>query len=188
MEYNKEKMHEKMAKMMPEEKIKYLEELTNQAKKEMTETEIALKESQALLEKNRQDMLKQALLLEQKLLKEQEEKKRLDDQRAELSKLLEKEGKDLEANVQNAQRLSKGHPIVGLYTQLQQIKYNYQQKDAEVDYARAIILEDIRREVIEVLRQYKEIPEEIKELADATYRLTKDLLGDKTRDTRRYFP
>ncbi len=180
--------------MTPEERIKYLEELTSQTKKDLVEREKVLKESQELLERNRHDMLQQALLQEQKLLKEQEERKKLDDQRTELSKYLEKskdlekQGKDLEANVQNT-RLPQGHPIVGLYTQLQQMKYNYQQQDAEIDYARTIVIEDLRKEVVEVLRQYKEITEEVKELADATYKLTKELLGDTaTANTKKYLP
>ena len=187
MEYNKEKIADTIAKMTPEERIKYLEKLTAQAKKEMTETENMLKESQQLLEKNRHELLKNALGQEKKNIQEREERKRLDDQRADLSRLLEKEGKDLEANIENV-RLPQGHPIVGLYTQLQQIRYNYQQQDAIIDYARTTVLQDLRKEVIEVLTQYKEIPEEMKELADATYRLTKELLGENKVDMKKYFP
>jgi uncharacterized membrane protein (UPF0182 family) len=187
MEYNNKKIADTIAKMTPEERVKYLEKLTAEAKKEMTETENMLKESQQLLEKNKQEMLKQALLQEKKLLQDREERKRLDEQRAELSKLLEKEGKDLEAQVENA-RLPQSHPIVGLYTQLQQIRYNYQQQDAVVDYARTTVIQDLRKEVIDVLTQYKEIPEEMKELADATYRLTKELLGEHKADMKKYFP
>ena len=187
MDFNQKKIADTIAKMTPEERIKYLEKLTTEAKKEMTETENMLKESQLLLDKNRQELLKNALVQEKKILHEQEERKRLDDQRAELSKLLEKEGKDLEAQAQNA-RIPDGHPIVGLYTQLQNIRYNYQQQDAIVDYARTTVLQDLRKEVIEVLTQYKEIPQEMKELADATYRLTKELLGENKADMKKYFP
>ena len=187
MDFNQKKIADTIAKMTPEERIKYLEKLTTEAKKEMTETENMLKESQLLLDKNRHELLKNALVQEKKILHEQEERKRLDDQRAELSKLLEKEGKDLEAQAQNA-RVPDGHPIVGLYTQLQNIRYNYQQQDAIVDYARTTVLQDLRKEVIEVLTQYKEIPQEMKELADATYRLTKELLGENKADMKKYFP
>lgn len=187
MDFDQKKVADIIAKMTPAERIKYLEKFTTQAKKEMGETEKALKESQDLLDKNRQELLRYALQQEKKLLKEQDERKKLDDQRVELSKLLQKEGKDLEANIENA-RLPQGHPIVGLYTQLQQIRYNYQQQDTEIDYARTTVLQDLRKEVIEVLQQYKEIPQEMKELADATYRLTKELLGDHVADRKKYFP
>ena len=187
MDFNQKKIADTIAKMTPEERIKYLEKLTTEAKKEMTETENMLKESQLLLDKNRQELLKNALVQEKKILHEQEERKRLDDQRAELSRLLEKEGKDLEAQAQNA-RVPEGHPIVSLYTQLQNIRYSYQQQDAIVDYARTTVLQDLRKEVIEVLTQYKEIPQEMKELADATYRLTKELLGENKADMKKYFP
>ncbi len=187
MEYDQNKVAQALAKMIPEERIKYLEKLAAEAKKELQNTELAVKQSQEFLEKNRKDMLKQALLQEQKLLKEQEERKKLDDQRFELSKHLEKEGKDLEAQAQNA-RVPQEHPLVGLYTQLQNIRYNYQQQDAVVDYARTTVLQDLQKEVIEVLGQYKEMPDELKEIADATYRLTKELLGEQNAPKQKYFP
>ncbi len=187
MEYNNKKIADTIAKMTPEERVKYLEKLTAEAKKEMAETENMLKESEHLLEKNKQELLRSALLQEKKILQENEERKKLDDQRADLGRLLEKEGKDLEANIENA-RLPQGHPIVGLYTQLQQIRYSYQQQDVPVDYARTTVLQDLRKEVIDVLTQYKEIPEEMKELADATYRLTKELLDEHKADMKKYFP
>jgi hypothetical protein len=140
-----------------------------------------------LLEKNRKELLKYSLLQEQKLLKEREERKKLEDQRLELSKYLEKEGKDLETQTQNA-RVPQEHPIVGLYTQLQSIRYNYQQQDAVVDYARTTVLQDLHKEVIEVLGQYKEMPDELKEIANATYRLTKELLGEHNTPKQKYFP
>ncbi len=187
MEYDQDKVAQALTKMTPEERIKYLEKLSAEAKKELHTTEQAVKQSQDLLDKNRKELLKHALLQEQKLLKEQEERKKLDDQRLELSKYLEKEGKDLEAQAQNA-RVPQGHPIVGLYTQLQNIRYNYQQQDAAIDYARTTVLQDLQKEVIEVLGQYKEMPDELKEIADATYRLTKELLGDNVAPKQKYFP
>ncbi len=187
MEYDQKKVAETLAKMMPQERIKYLEKLAAEAKKDLTNTEQAVKQSQELLEKNRKELLKHALLQEQKLLKEQEERKKLEDQRLELSKYLEKEGKDLETQAQNA-RVPQEHPIVGLYTQLQSIRYNYQQQDAVVDYARTTVLQDLHKEVIEVLGQYKEMPDELKEIADATYRLTKELLGEQNAPKQKYFP
>lgn len=187
MEYDQDKVAQALAKMTPEERIKYLEKLSAEAKKDLQNTEHAVKQSQELLDKNRKELLKQALLQEQKLFKEQEERKKLDDQRLELSRYLEKEGKDLETQAQNA-RVPQGHPIVGLYTQLQNIRYNYQQQDAVVDYARTTVLQDLQKEVIEVLGQYKEMPDELKEIADATYRLTKELLGDSAAPKQKYFP
>ena len=95
MEYDQNKVAQALAKMTPEERIKYLEKLAAEAKKDLQSTEQAVKQSQELLDRNRKELLKNALLQEQKLLKEQEERKKLDDQRAELSKYLEKESKDL---------------------------------------------------------------------------------------------
>ena len=189
MEYDQNKVAQALAKMTPEERIKYLEKLAAEAKKDLQSTEQAVKQSQELLDRNRKELLKHALLQEQKLLKEHEERKQLDEQRMELSKYLEKEGKELETVAQNAQniRAPKGHPIVGLYTQLQNIRYNYQQQEA-VDYARTTVLEELRKEVLEVLQQYKEMPDELKEIADATYRLTKELLGANAASKQKYFP
>lgn len=190
MDYDHDKVAAALVKMKPEERIKYLEKLAAEAKKELQTTEHVVKQSQELLEKNRKELLKHALLNEQKLSKEQEERKKLDEQRLELSKYLEKEGKELETVAQNAQNtlVPNKHPIVGLYTQLQHIRYNYQQQDAPVDYARVTVLQDLQKEVIEVLGQYKEMPDELKEIANATYRLTKELLGENTAPKQKYFP
>lgn len=185
MEYDQNKVAQALAKMTPEERIKYLEKLAAEAKKELQNTEQVVRQSQDLLDKNRKELLRQALVQEQKLLKEQEERKKLEEQRRELSKYLEKEGKDLETQAQNA-RIPQGHPIVGLYTQLQNIRYTYQSQDA-VDYARTTIVQDLQKEVIDLLSQYREMPDELKEIADATYRLTKELLGENT-PKQKYFP
>lgn len=178
------KIADTIAKMTPEQRVKYLEDITVNAKKQITETERLLKESQELLEKNRREIVRKALLDDQKRLKDQEEFKRKEDKK-EISSLFESYGNELEKNVENA-RLPSTNRIVGLYTQLQQLRY-YQSDDGEVDYARVIILQDIRKEVLEVLRQYKEVPDEVKELADATYRLTKELLPANSEKIR-YFP
>ena len=156
----------------------------------MQETELFLKQSQELLEKNRKDLMKQAFSDDQKRLRDLEERKKKEEreeQQEGLGRLLvqEEKEKSLEAAVRQ-ERLPANHPIVGLYNQLQQVMYSYRDT-TEVDYARAIVLEGIRRDVVELLSQYKEVPEEMKEIATATYRITKDLLGEDA-VKRRYMP
>lgn len=189
MEHDPQKLAATLAKMTPPERIQHLEKLAEQTKKEMQETETFLKKSQELLEKQRHTMIQHALDDEKKRLRDLEEKKKLENQREELSKYLEQDRKDnLEGAVAQA-RLPASHPVVGLYTQLQQMKDTYQEESqVAVDYARVVVLQDIRKEVIDVLNQYKEIPEEMKELADATYRLTKELLGEQAQNSRKYAP
>ena len=69
--YDEKKVREDLLKMTPEERVKYLEKLSHDAKKEMQETEKLLKQSEELLQKNRNDMIQQAILDEQKMLREQ---------------------------------------------------------------------------------------------------------------------
>lgn len=193
MDYNKEKLAdtlEKLEKMSPVERVKHLEGVATEIKKEMQESEQFLKQSQELLERNKNEMLKQAINQEQKALSEREERKRTEE-RGELSRFLfeqeEKEKQNLENSVRNT-RLPSTHPIVNLYNQLQQVRYTYREDTATMDYNQTTtILEGIRRDVIELLSQYKEVPEEMKEIASATYRLTKDLLGEAAAN-RRYIP
>ena len=75
MEYDQNKVAQALAKMTPEERVKYLEKLAAEAKKDLQSTEQAVKQSQELLEKNRKELIKHALLEEQKLLKEHERKR-----------------------------------------------------------------------------------------------------------------
>lgn len=192
MDYNKEKLAdtiEKLEKMSPVERVRHLEGVATEIKKGMQESEQFLKQSQELLEKNKNEMLKQAISQEQKALREREERKRIEE-REELSRLLieqeEKEKQNLENNIRNT-RLPTSHPIVNLYNQLQQVRYTYHDNAGLMDYSQTTLLEGIRRDVIELLSQYKEVPEEIKEIASATYRLTKDLLGEATAKAR-YIP
>lgn len=190
MDYDQQKLADALAKMKPEERVKHLEEVSAKVKKEMQETELFLKQSQELLEKNRKELMKHALSDDQKRLRELEERKKKEEreeQREGLGRLLEQEEKEksLDAAVRR-EKLPANHPIVGLYNQLQQVMYSYQDT-TEVDYARAIVLEGIRREVVELLSQYKEVPEEMKEIATVTYRLTKDLLGEDAAK-RKYMP
>ena len=188
MKFDEKKLQADLQKLSPEEKVKYLESLAEQAKKELFDTETALKKSQELLEKQRQNMLKNVLREEQVLLAERERQQRTEKEKKELSSMLEKQGTDLEANIEKEQaRLPATHPIVGLYTQLRGIQQYYQEHQ-EVDYARAIVLAEIRKDVVDVLNKYQEVPEEMKEIADATYRLVKGLLNQSASDRTRYEP
>lgn len=191
MEDNTQKLAEALTKMTPAERVKHLEKIAEQTKKELQERENFLKKSQELLEKQRHDMVQHAINDDKKRLHDFEEKQKLEKQREELSKYLQEEKKNsLESAVsQNPSRLPLNHPVVGLYNQLQQLRDTYQEENANiVDYARTTVLQEIRKEVIEVLQQYKEVPEEMKEIADATYRLTKELLGEHFQESKKYFP
>ena len=191
MKFDEKKLQADLEKLSAAERVKYLESLALQAKNELSETEKTLKQSEELLEKQRQTMLKKALGEEQKLLQQQEYQQRLEKEKEkkELSSMLEKQGTDLEANIERERaRLPATHPIVGLYTQLRGMQQYYQQEHQEVDYARTIVLEDIRKDVVDVLNKYQEVPEEMKEIADATYRLVKGLLNQSASDRTRYEP
>ena len=185
-----QKLAETLTKLSPAERVKHLEKLADQTKKELQERESFLKKSQELLEKQRHDMIQHSIDDEKKRVRDLEERKKLELQREELSKYLEQDRKDnLEGAVSASPKLPASHPVVGLYNQLQQLRDAYQDESAvPIDYARTTVLQDIRKEVVEVLRQYKEVPEEMKELADATYRLTKELLGEHAQDSKKYFP
>lgn len=188
MKFDEKKLLADLQKLTPAERVKYLESLAVEAKNELLETEKALKQSQEMLEKQRGDMLKKALREEHTLLEQREYQERLEKQKKELSSVLEKQGSDLEANVERERaRLPPNHPIVGLYTQLRGIQQYYQEQQ-EIDYGRQIVLQEIRKDVVDVLNKYQEVPEEMKEIADATYRLVKDLLGQQQTNQTRYEP
>ncbi|MBI5072689.1 hypothetical protein HZA99_02635 [Candidatus Woesearchaeota archaeon] len=188
MEQDTQNLADALAKMTPAERVKHLEKLAEQTKKELQERESFLKKNQELLEKQRHDMIQHSIDDDKKRLRDFEEKQKLEHQREELSKYLQEEKKNSLEGTVSSSRLPATHPVVGLYNQLQQLRDSYQEEDVAVDYARTTVLQDIRKEVVEVLRQYKEIPEEVKELADATYRLTKELLGERVQDNKKYFP
>ncbi len=189
MEDNTQKLAETLTKMTPAERVKHLEKLAEQTKKELQERESFLKKSQELLEKQRHDMIQHSIDDDKKRLRDFEEKRKLEQQREELSKYLDEERKNTLEGAVASSRLPASHPVVGLYNQLQQLRDSYQDENVgPVDYARTTVLQDLRKEVVEVLRQYKEMPEEVKELADATYRLTKELLGERAAETKKYFP
>ncbi len=176
---------ERLSKMNPEERVKYLEKLSEDAKLKIQQTEKMLKESQELLERNRTELMRQALLDEQKMLRNQEEKRHFEKERKELTKFFkeEQEQNGLENSVQDAPRLPEDHKIVGLYNRIQELK--------ETEHNPAYMqntVHEIRRETAELLSHYKQMPEEMKEIADATYRLSKELLGENAVDTRKYFP
>jgi phenylalanyl-tRNA synthetase alpha subunit len=185
MEYDKEKLQEKLAEMTPEERLKHLKHIETEAKKKLQETEAMLKISQELKEKHKGEMLQQAIQEGEQLLQDRLHRKRQEARQEEISALLEEEEKDLEGQVASV-RLPVTHPVVGLYSQLRGIQYSYVPEGAESD-ARITVLPEIREELIEVLSQYKEMPEAMKEIADAAYRLTKDLLGERVAEAKKYF-
>ncbi|PIN79098.1 hypothetical protein COV16_05100 [Candidatus Woesearchaeota archaeon CG10_big_fil_rev_8_21_14_0_10_34_8] len=188
MEFDKDKLDADLAKMDPDERVKRLKQLEEEAKKKLQETEFMLKHSQELIKKNKQTMLQQAIQEGEKLFHDRKEKERLESQKEELSRIFEekKDKEDLERSLSDV-RLPETHPIVGLYNQLQDIRYNYSGEDI-FGYASERIPK-IREELIEMLNQYKQVPEAMKEIADASYRLTKDLLGDRAADIKgKYFP
>jgi hypothetical protein len=181
--YDEKKVREDLLKMTPEERVKYLEKLSHDAKKEMQETEKLLKQSEELLQKNRNDMIQQAILDEQKMLREQEEKKKFEEQRQELTKFFEQEQQGLEANVQDAPRLPESHKMVGVYNRLQELK----ETEHDSVYMHNTV-QELRKEAVDILNHYKQMPEGMREIADATYRLSKELLGENAIDTKKYFP
>lgn len=189
MKFDEKKLLADLQHLTPEERVKYLESLTKEAKNEISETEKALKQSQEMLDKQRQDMLKKVLQQEKTHLQQQEYQQRLEKEKKkkELSSVLESQGSNLEANVEREARLPATHPIVGLYTQLIGMQQYYQEQQ-EIDYGRQIVLQEIRKDVVDVLNKYQEVPEEMREIADATYRLVKDLLGQGQSDRTRYEP
>lgn len=174
---------ERLSHMNPEERVKYLEQLSQDAKLEIQQTEKLLKQSQELLERNRTELMRQALLDEQKMFHEQEEKKHIEKERQELTKFFEKEQEGIEGTVQDAPRLPEDHKMVGLYNRIQELK----ETDHPSTYLQNTV-QEIRREAAEILSHYKQMPEEMKEIADATYRLSKELLGENAIDTKKYFP
>ncbi|MFA6888445.1 MAG: hypothetical protein WC254_03035 [Candidatus Woesearchaeota archaeon] len=183
MDYDENIVSERLSTMSPEERIKYLEKVSQDAKQELQHTEKVLKQSQDLLERNRAELMKRALLEQQKTLHEQEEKKHFEQQNHELTRLFDNEQQGLEGSVQEAPRLPESHKIVGLYNRIQELK--------DADHTSMYVqntVQEIRREAGEILSQYKQMPEEIKEIASATYRLSKELLGENAIDTKKYFP
>ncbi len=186
MRYDKDEVSKELSKMTPKERVTYLEKLSKDAKEEMQETEKLLKESEELLHKNRNEMIQRAIHDEQKMLREQEEKKRIEEQRQELTKFFEQEEKGLEGAVHDAPKLPESHKMVGVYNKLQELKDSYAEPASSMYVQNTV--QELRREALEVLNQYKQMPEEIKQIADATYRLSKELLGENAIDTKKYFP
>lgn len=186
MKYDESTVSEQLSKMTPEERIKYLEQLSKEAKEELEQTEKLLKQSEELLQKNRNEMVQQAIQDEQKMLREQEEKKRFEEQRQELTKFFEQDERGLEGAVQEAPKLPESHKMVGVYNRLQELKESYAEPASSAYIQNTV--QELRREALEVLSQYKQMPEGMREIADATYRLSKELLGENVVDTRKYFP
>jgi hypothetical protein len=184
---DKETLKQKLAAMKPDERLHFLEKIEADAKKKMQETELMLKESQRLKKKNQERMLKQAIEEGEQLLRDRAHRKRTEERRDVLDDYLLNKKEGLEGNVEGA-RLPVTHPIVGLYSQLRGIQYSYNDNSG-VDYARTTLLPEIRQELVAVLNEYKEVPQAMKEIADAAYRLTKDLLGERVADSKKYlFP
>ncbi len=185
--YDKDTLREQLTKMKPDERLRYLEQIELEAKRKLQQTKELLEESHKLMKKNKEQLLKQAIEEGEQMLRDRTHRDNNEQKREELSQLLQQKQDNLEGQVHSS-RLPVSHPVVGLYSQLRGIQYSYKD-DPAVDYARATLLPEIRHELIEVLSKYREVPDAMKEIADAAYRLTKDLLGESEAERKKYlFP